>query len=91
MFPTKFKIKEQDLTELKVGKAMDEWTPEDKLRMEREDQEEIEANFPSYFGEFQRELYQVAQKKDTKVNEEYAQDFATKGLYADEIPVHDVF
>jgi hypothetical protein len=30
MFPTKFKMKDQDLTELKIGKAMDEWTKEDK-------------------------------------------------------------
>ena len=52
MFPTKFKMKDQDLTDLKIGKAMDEWTKEDKARMEREDREEIEANFPSYFGEF---------------------------------------
>jgi hypothetical protein len=30
-------MKDQDLTELKIGKAMDEWTKEDKARMEEED------------------------------------------------------
>jgi hypothetical protein len=52
LFPTKFKIRDQGLADLKVGKAMDEWTKEDVARMAREDAEEIEANFPSYFGEF---------------------------------------
>jgi len=31
---------------------MDEWTKEDVLEMERKAEEEIEANFPSYFNEF---------------------------------------
>jgi hypothetical protein len=31
---------------------MDEWTKEDVAKMEQEAEEEIEANFPSYFNEF---------------------------------------
>ena len=34
------------------NKAMDERTKEDKEKMEKEAQLEIEANFPSYFDEF---------------------------------------
>ncbi len=45
-----FKMKVQDIME--KNKAMDEWTKEDKERMEREAQKEIETNFPSYFDEY---------------------------------------
>ena len=34
-----------------VGKAMDEWTAQDKAKMEAEAEKEIELNFPSYFDE----------------------------------------
>lgn len=30
---------------------MDEWTKEDVARMEREAEQEVETNFPSYFDE----------------------------------------
>lgn len=36
---------------------MDEWTKEDKEKMEREAQLEIEKNFPSYFEEVQNTFY----------------------------------
>ena len=45
-----FKMKVQNL--LEDNKAMDEWTKEDKERMEKEANKEIERNFPSYFDEF---------------------------------------
>lgn len=36
---------------------MDEWTKEDVARMEREAEEEIERNFPSYFDEVQKTFF----------------------------------
>ena len=35
---------------------MDEWTKEDVARMEEEAEKEIEANFPSYFEEVQKQF-----------------------------------
>ena len=51
-----FKMKVQDIME--NNKAMDERTKEDKERMEKEALKEIETNFPSYFDEFQKTLFQ---------------------------------
>lgn len=45
-----FKMKLQTLME--NNKAMDERTKEDKEKMEKEAQREIETNFPSYYDEF---------------------------------------
>lgn len=56
-----FKMKVQNI--LENNKAMDERTKEDKERMEKEAQLEIEANFPSYFDEFQKTLFSVVQEK----------------------------
>ncbi len=45
-----FKMKVQDIME--NNKAIDERTKKDKDRMEKEAQQEIETNFPSYFDEY---------------------------------------
>lgn len=42
------------------NKAIDELTAKDKERLEREAEQEIEVNFPSYFDEFQRLLYSIS-------------------------------
>jgi len=89
VFKAAVKIRQQKLDGPKVGKAMDEWTKEDKAIMEKEAQEEIEVNFPSYFNEFQRELYSAETVKD-KFNAENARDFGMKGLYEEEVPVQDM-
>ena len=71
---THFKImKQKKCLPNPIGKAMDEWTKEDVAKMEQEAEEEIEANFPSYFNEFQRELYQ-ANTPDAKINHELARN-----------------
>ena len=50
---TYFKImKQKKCMPNPIGKAMDEWTKEDVARMEKEADEEIEANYPSYFNEY---------------------------------------
>jgi len=41
------------------NKAMDERTRKDKELMAKEKDEEIEANFPSYYDEYQRSLFSV--------------------------------
>ena len=47
-----------------VGKAMDEWTAQDKAKMEAEAEKEIELNFPSYFDEVQKAYYSGQYVKD---------------------------
>jgi len=42
------------------NKAIDELTAKDKERLEREAEQEIEVNFPSYFDEFQKLLYSMS-------------------------------
>lgn len=42
------------------NKAIDELTAKDKERLEREAEQEIEVNFPSYFDEFQKLLYSLS-------------------------------
>ena len=43
---------------------MDEWTKEDVARMEEEAEKEIEANFPSYFEEVQKQFFSGELVKD---------------------------
>ena len=45
-----FKMKVQSIMD--DNKAIDELTAKDKERLEREAEQEIEVNFPSYFDEF---------------------------------------
>jgi len=45
-----FKMKVQGI--LEMTKTMDELTAKDKERIQKEADEEIELNFPSYFDEF---------------------------------------
>ena len=52
-----FKMKMQDL--FAENKAMDEMTKEDIEKKKNEELLEIEANFPSYFDEFQKTLLSV--------------------------------
>ena len=52
-----FKMKVQSIME--DNKALDELTAKDKERMAREAEQEIEVNFPSYFDEFQKELFSL--------------------------------
>ena len=88
---TYFKImKQKKCMPNPIGKAMDEWTKEDVARMEKEADEEIEANFPSYFNEFQKELYQAA-GPDTKINADMARNLSAKLIYEDEVPIEDIF
>ena len=55
-----FKMKVQSIME--DNKALDELTAKDKERMAREAEEEIEVNFPSYFDEFQRQLFSLSEQ-----------------------------
>lgn len=50
-FTLPFKMWDQKMDKVPVGKAMDEWTKEDKAKMEQEAEKDIELNFPSYFDE----------------------------------------
>lgn len=50
-------MKIQDLMD--NNKAMDERTKKDKDLMAKEADEEIEANFPSYYDEYQRTLFSI--------------------------------
>lgn len=43
---------------------MDEWTAQDKAKMEAEAEKEIELNFPSYFDEVQKAYYSGQYVKD---------------------------
>ena len=59
-----FKMKVQSLME--DNKALDEMTAQDKERKEREAEQEIEINFPSYFDELQRQLFSLTADRPTK-------------------------
>jgi len=52
-----FKLKVQSIME--SNKAIDELTQKDKERIEREAENEIEVNFPSYFDELQKQLFSL--------------------------------
>ena len=54
-FEIPFKMSEQDLV-LK-NKAIDEKTKEDIEKEKREQEKQIEENFPSYFDEFQKTMF----------------------------------
>lgn len=59
-----FKMKVQSLME--DNKALDEMTAQDKERKEREAEQEIEINFPSYFDELQRQLFSLTAERPTR-------------------------
>ena len=44
---------------MESNKAIDELTQKDKERIEREAENEIEVNFPSYFDELQKQLFSL--------------------------------
>ncbi len=52
-----FKMKVQDLV-MERNKAYGERTKEDKEKLEKLARQEIETNFPSYFDEFQKQMFQ---------------------------------
>jgi len=56
-----FKMKVQSIMD--DNKAIDELTAKDKAQMEREANEEIEVNFPSYFDEFQKKLLSISNER----------------------------
>lgn len=56
-----FKMKVQSLME--DNKALDEMTAQDKERVKREAEQEIEINFPSYFDELQRQLLSLTAER----------------------------
>ena len=59
-----FKMKVQSLME--GNKALDEMTAQDKERKEREAEQEIEINFPSYFDELQRQLFSLTGERPSR-------------------------
>jgi hypothetical protein len=58
-----FKMKVQDI--LAENKAMDERTKADVELKKKEEEAEIEANFPSYFDEFQKHLLSATDQRDS--------------------------
>ena len=60
-----FRMKVQSLME--DNKAIDEMTRKDKEEKQKEDDAEIEVNFPSYFDEFQKNLLNLSSIKDKKM------------------------
>jgi hypothetical protein len=46
------------------NKAIDEMTKKDIAEKLKQEQQEIEINFPSYFDEFQRNLLSLTAKRD---------------------------
>ena len=69
---------------------MDEWTKEDVARMEREAEEEIERNFPSYFDEVQKTFFAGVFKQEG--SEEY-ETKASKYAAAEikDVPLDTIF
>jgi hypothetical protein len=61
-----FKMKVQSLMD--SNKAIDELTKEDVAQRKKEEDLEIEANFPSYFDEFQKTLLSISFNQPSKLS-----------------------